>query len=202
MNDRIKELREQSLNAVAKISLERAELLTDFYKSDEAKTYSTPPKRAKAFEYLLMNKALCVNDGELIVGERGPEPKATPTYPELCTHSIQDFEILNSREKVPFKVDERVKDIQTEKIIPFWQRQSIRDKILNEMDEEWKAAYSAGVFTEFMEQRAPGHTVLDGSVHTDTNLGVVMRGDLITGQAGPVWDRLPLGASCSVLHSD
>jgi formate C-acetyltransferase len=165
MNDRIKKLREQSLKAEARISLERAELLTEFYKSDEAKTYSTPIKRAKAFEYLLTHKALCINDGELIVGERGPEAKATPTYPELCTHSIEDFEILNTREKVPFKVDERLKDIQTEKIIPFWKGQSIREKILKEMDKEWKEAYSAGVFTEFMEQRAPGHTVLDDKIY-------------------------------------
>ncbi|MBT8387919.1 MAG: formate C-acetyltransferase/glycerol dehydratase family glycyl radical enzyme, partial [Ignavibacteria bacterium] len=165
MNDRIKKLREQSLNAEAKISLERAELLTEFYLSDEAKLYSTPVKRAKAFEYLLSHKTLCLNDGELIVGERGPEPKATPTYPELCLHSIQDFEILNSREKIPFKVDMELKAIQTEKIIPFWQGQSIRDKIFNEIDQEWKTAYSAGVFTEFMEQRAPGHTVLDDKIY-------------------------------------
>ena len=165
MNDRIKKLREQSLIADAKISLERAKLLTEFYLSDEAKLYSTPVKRAKSFEYLLSHKTLCLNDGELIVGERGPEPKATPTYPELCLHSIQDFEILNSRDKIPFKVDKELNTIQTEKIIPFWQGQSIRDKIFHEMDQEWKTAYSAGVFTEFMEQRAPGHTVLDDKIY-------------------------------------
>ena len=165
MNERIKKLREQSLNAEAKISIERAELVTEFYLSDEAKLYSTPVKRAKSFEYLLSHKTLCLNDGELIVGERGPEPKATPTYPELCLHSIQDFEILNSRDKIPFKVDKELNAIQTEKIIPFWQGQSIRDKIFHEMDQEWKTAYTAGIFTEFMEQRAPGHTVLDDKIY-------------------------------------
>ena len=165
MNERIKKLREQSLNAEAKISIERAELVTEFYLSDEAKLYSTPVKRAKSFEYLLSHKTLCLNDGELIVGERGPEPKATPTYPELCLHSIQDFEILNSRDKIPFKVDKELNAIQTEKIIPFWQGQSIRDKIFHVMDQEWKTAYTAGIFTEFMEQRAPGHTVLDDKIY-------------------------------------
>ena len=28
------------------------------------------------------------------------------------------------------------------------------------MPQEWKEAYTAGVFTEFQEQRAPGHTAL------------------------------------------
>jgi formate C-acetyltransferase len=30
---------------------------------------------------------------------------------------------------------------------------------------EWKDAYEAGIFTEFMEQRAPGHTVLDDKIY-------------------------------------
>jgi formate C-acetyltransferase len=33
------------------------------------------------------------------------------------------------------------------------------------MSEKWKDAYEAGIFTEFMEQRAPGHTVLDGKIY-------------------------------------
>ncbi len=165
MNERIKSLREQSLNTEASISLERAKLLTEFYKSGEPNKNSVPVTRAKAFHYLLANKELCINDGELIVGERGPAPKATPTYPELCTHSLDDFEILNSREKVPFKVDEESKRFQKEEIIPFWDGTSIRNKILNEMSSDWKDAYEAGIFTEFMEQRAPGHTVMDDKIY-------------------------------------
>jgi len=165
MNKRIKSLREQSLNAEASISLERAELLTDFYKRGKPNKNSVPVKRAKAFNYLLANKELCINEGELIVGERGPAPKATPTYPELCTHSLGDFEILNSREKVPFKVADELKQIQQEKIIPFWDGKSIRNKILNTMSSDWKNTYDAGIFTEFMEQRAPGHTVLDDKIY-------------------------------------
>ena len=33
------------------------------------------------------------------------------------------------------------------------------------MPQEWKEAYEVGMFTEFMEQRAPGHTALDGKVY-------------------------------------
>ena len=29
----------------------------------------------------------------------------------------------------------------------------------------WRQAFEAGVFTEFMEQRAPGHTVADGKIY-------------------------------------
>jgi len=160
LSERVKKLRNQSLNAVEKISAERALLITQFYKSDEARELSPPVKRAKAFEYLLRNKKICINEGELIVGERGPAPKETPTYPEISLHSLQDLEILNSREKVFFMVDDEVKSIYENEIIPYWKGKSNRDRIMSLMNADWLNAYNAGVFTEFQEQRAPGHTVL------------------------------------------
>jgi formate C-acetyltransferase len=165
MNERIQKLRDQSLNAVNRISPERAILVTEFYQSDLAQKVSTPIKRALAFKYILENKKICINDGELIVGERGPEPKATPTYPEICLHSLQDLEILDQRPKVSFKSDAETKTIYKEKIIPFWQGKTHRDKIFEALDQEWKNAYQAGIFTEFQEQRAPGHTVLGDKIY-------------------------------------
>ena len=165
MNERIKTLREKSLNTEEIISIERARLLTEFYRTKDASINSAPVVRAKAFRYILENKELYLGDDELIVGERGPSPKATPTYPELCTHSLDDFNILNTREKIPFKVDNETRKYQEEEVIPFWSGRSIRDIILREMDTDWIEAYSAGVFTEFMEQRAPGHTVLDDKIY-------------------------------------
>ncbi len=160
ISDRVKKLREQSLNAVETLSAERAILITQFYKSDEASELSAPVKRAKAFEYLLKKKVICINEGELIVGERGPAPKATPTYPEISLHTLKDLDVLNTREKVFFRVDDEVKKIYEKEIIPFWTGKSNRDRIMSLMTPEWHNAYNAGLFTEFQEQRAPGHTVL------------------------------------------
>lgn len=159
MNQRIAKLRAESLKAVNRISPERAVLLTEFYQSRQARGLSVPVLRAKAFRYILENKKLYIGKGELIVGERGPEPKATPTYPEITLHSLKDLEILDSRPKVSFKVDEHTKTVYKEKIIPFWQGKTMRDKIFGALPPLWKQAYQAGVFTEFQEQRAPGHTV-------------------------------------------
>ncbi len=165
MNERIAKLREQSQKAIPRLDPERAILLTRFYQSDVADRVSTPVKRALAFKYLLENKQLCINDGELIVGEKGREPKATPTYPELCTHSLKDLEILNSRRNIPFAVSEETRQVYKDLIIPFWKGRSIREKIFELVFDEWKAAYEAGVFTEFQEQRAPGHTVLGDKIY-------------------------------------
>jgi trans-4-hydroxy-L-proline dehydratase len=160
ISERVKKLRDQSLNTVEKISEERALLITQFYKSDEGRELSVPVKRARAFEYILKSKKICINEGELIVGERGPAPKEVPTYPEISLHSLKDLEILSSREKVSFKVNNEVKSLYKDVIIPFWNGKSNRDRIMSLMTSEWLDAYHAGLFTEFQEQRAPGHTVL------------------------------------------
>jgi formate C-acetyltransferase len=165
MTDRIARLRKQSIEAQPVISMERASLLTRFYSGGEADGHPVPVARAMAFRYILENKELCLNDGELIVGERGPGPKETPTYPEICTHTQNDLEVLDTREKVRFSVSGESKKIQEDEIAPFWQGRSMRDRLLSEMTSEWKDAYDAGIFTEFQEQRAPGHTVLDDKIY-------------------------------------
>jgi len=165
VNERVKRLRQESLDAIPTISMERASLLTDFYRGGVPDRVSVPIARALAFNHLLEHKAICISEGELIVGERGPAPKATPTYPEICTHSVQDFDILDSREKIPFRVTAEDRDRQKNDIGPFWQGRSVRDRIFEAVDPEWIEAYEAGVFTEFQEQRAPGHTVLDDKIY-------------------------------------
>ena len=165
MSERVARLRQQSLDAVPSVSSERAELLTEFYRQNEGRMMSAPVRRALACQYLMEHKTIYINEGELIVGEKGPAPKAAPTYPELCCHSLEDLDILNSREKISFKVSPETRQIYEETIIPFWRGKTMRELLFAEMTEEWKAAYEAGVFTEFMEQRSPGHTVLDDKIY-------------------------------------
>src|SRR4030042_1289748 len=165
MNERVAKLRKQSVEIKPYISTERAELMTDFYKSEGFARESVPVCRALSFKYLMENKTIVINDGELIVGERGPAPKATPTYPELCCHSLEDLQILNTREKTSFIVTEEVRQVYKDKIIPFWTGKTIREKLFKAMDEKWLQAFNAGVFTEFMEQRAPGHAILDAKIY-------------------------------------
>ena len=166
MNERIKKLRQQTLDARPTLSPERARLITEFYKRQETRSLSTPMQHALAFKHIMENKRIVFNDGELIVGERGPAPKATPTYPEVCIHSLQDLRYLNDRKKTAFASDDETRRLYAEEIIPFWQGRSQRDRIFAEMAPAWIDAYEAGLFTEFMEQRAPGHTVLDGKIYT------------------------------------
>ncbi len=173
MTPRIKKLREQSLNAVNRISAERGLLITEFYKNHMAFGDSVPVQRAKAFRYIMENKFVCINDDELIVGERGSAPKSTPTYPEINVHSLLDLDILNTREKVWFRVDDETRKAFEDTIIPFWKGRSNRDRIMNSVSQGWKDAYAAGIFTEFMEQRAPGHTVAGDKIYKKGMLDII-----------------------------
>ena len=164
MNQRTENLRCESLDAVPSISPERALLMTRFYRQNEGR-YSVPVMRAKAFLHLCRNKTIHIGEDELIVGERGPRPKAVPTYPELTCHSLEDLHILDSRPKTWYRVDEECLRAYDEEVIPYWRGRSMRDRMFAELPQEWRDAYDAGIFTEFMEQRAPGHTVLDGKIY-------------------------------------
>jgi trans-4-hydroxy-L-proline dehydratase len=164
MNSRISHLREQSFTATPSISIERALLETEFYQENEGKC-SLPVLRARWFKYLCERKSLYIGPGELLVGERGPAPKAVPTFPELTCHSGDDLRILNDRTMTSYRVAEEDIRRYEEEVIPYWQGRSMRDRIFSEVPEEWRRAYEAGLFTEFMEQRAPGHTALDGTIY-------------------------------------
>ena len=166
MNERIQRLRTSSLETQPSLSAERADLVTQFYKSGIAQTASIPVQRALTFKYLLESKSIYIDKDELIVGERGPSPKATPTYPEVCIHSMEDLDLIASREKVSFSVDNKTRNIYKNEVIPFWLGKSIREKIFANMSPEWLDAYNAGIFTEFQEQRSPGHTVLGNKIYS------------------------------------
>ena len=165
MNDRIRKLRNQSLTAEPHLSIERAILVTEVYEKYLG-TVETPVLRALTFQHIMENKTLYIGEGELIVGEKGEKPQFAPSFPELCCHTIEDFEIMDQRDKIFFKVNEEAKRIQKEQIIPFWEQRSMRKAILEQMSPEWISCYESGIFTEFMEQRGPGHTVADGKMYT------------------------------------
>ena len=164
MNARIKRLRKRSLDAQPSVSIERALLMTEFYREHLGKV-STPVLRAMSFAHLCDKKNVYIGEDELIVGERGPAPKAVPTFPELTCHSKKDLRILDSRLMTRYRIPEAEIQTYADEVIPFWQGRNMRERLFDTVPEEWEKAYAAGLFTEFMEQRAPGHTALDGSIY-------------------------------------
>ena len=164
MNERIKHLRKETYEAQPSLSIERALIETRFYQENEGK-YSIPVLRALNYYELCKQKTIYIGPGELIVGERGPKPKAVPTFPELTCHSVDDLHILNTRELQRYSITQEDIDAYQREVIPYWKDRTMRERIFNHVPDTWRALYEAGVFTEFMEQRAPGHTALDGKIY-------------------------------------
>ena len=164
MNQRIQRLRKLSVETEPSLSIERALHETAFYKENYGK-HSIPVLRALNFLDHCRKKTLYIGDDELIVAERGPTPKAVPTFPELTCHSVEDFHVLNTRDQQRYTISEEDIATYAREVIPYWQGKTIRERIFSHVPDEWRAAYEAGLFTEFMEQRAPGHTALDGQIY-------------------------------------
>lgn len=165
MTSRTETLRCRSLEAKPTISSERAVLMTGFSRGHEGR-YSPPVMRGLALRHLVEHQTIFIGEGELIVGERGPAPKVVPTFPELTCHSLEDLRILNSRPKTWYVVPDEVLADYERIVIPYWHGRSLRDRMFEALAPEWHTAYEAGIFTEFMEQRAPGHTVLDDKIYS------------------------------------
>ena len=174
MNDRIRRLRQQNFDTPTTLSIERALIETAFYKENYG-TMSTPVLRARNFYEICKKKTIYIGPDELIVGERGPKPKAVPTFPELTCHSVDDLHTLNERELQRYTISQEDIDTYEREVIPYWKGKTQRERIFNHVSKEWEEAYHAGVFTEFMEQRAAGHTAMDGKMYHEGLLDVKRR---------------------------
>lgn len=164
MNSRIARLRQESFEARPSISVERALIETKFYREHYGR-HSLPVLRALVFKELCAKKTIYLGEGELIVGERGPRPGCVPTFPELTCHSAEDLRVLRTRPMTSYQVSDEDIDIYEQEVIPYWQGRSMRERVFAQVPDQWRTAYEAGLFTEFMEQRAPGHTALDGTIY-------------------------------------
>lgn len=164
MNDRVKRLHQQSIDTPTTLTIERALIETAFYKEN----YGKMPNcilRARNFYEICKKKTIYIGKDELIVGERGPVPKAVPTFPELTCHTVEDLHTLNDRELQPYYISQEDIDTYEREVIPYWEGRTQRERIFSHVSQEWEEAYHAGVFTEFMEQRAGGHTAMDGKMY-------------------------------------
>lgn len=187
MNERIRRLRRASTGAEPRLSLERARLATEAYAQYEGRV-ETPVLRALTLKHILQHKHLYLGADELLVGEKAEGPQQSPSFPELCCHTLEDLEVMDRRETIFFRVGPEERQVQAEGIIPFWQHRALRDKLLAKLPPQWHACYEAGLFTEFMEQRGPGHTVADGKMYRKGLLQVQREIDIALAALDPLQD--------------
>ena len=182
MNERVKRLRHQSETTQPYLDMERALIETATYLRYEG-TVSIPELRGLVLRDYFAHKSISIEPGELIVGEKGRGPQAAPTFPELCCHTLEDMHNMNDREQVNFTVTEDDLAAQRDIVIPYWTGRASRDAIMRAQEPAWHDAYEAGIFTEFYEQRAGGHTCLGSERGVRAGFGEI-RADIEASLAG------------------
>jgi len=103
------------------ICIERALLVTEYFKDKKNKKKPVIIQKAEAFSYILKNKSVKIYENELIVGTTTSKRVAGPIFPELHGLSVMtDLLKFNKREVNPLKITNKEKTQLLTKVIPFW----------------------------------------------------------------------------------
>ncbi len=134
---------------VEPVSLERAKLLTASFKETEG--LPVPIRRAEAFEKIVTEIPIYIDDGQLLVGDFASRPMAAEWYPDSEVESVIK-EIKDG--KSPYKVAESDMPILTE-ICDYWKYRAVTESFLRLLGEE-----EAKELLECAEQGAWIHSLL------------------------------------------
>ncbi|PKM55301.1 MAG: formate C-acetyltransferase/glycerol dehydratase family glycyl radical enzyme [Firmicutes bacterium HGW-Firmicutes-5] len=126
--DRIKSLKEKTLNEPRYLSLEQAKIITECYQQNE--DLPRILQRAKSLESALVNISIHIDTEELIVGNRTPGIRSGVVSPEAGISWIdEELSTLDSRPQDKFFVRPEDVSIFREEILPFWKGKSLEDMI-------------------------------------------------------------------------
>lgn len=162
---RVNYLRKVFLDRPYNVDVERLRLVTEAYQAHE----NSPRKLqcAYAFQNVLRNVKLYIDDQDLIVGDIAAPPKAAPIYPEFSVNWIID-EILHSpfekREHDQFYIrsDEEREEIL--KLCEYWKGKTVADLIESRLDYDQLKGSEVGekIFqTNLYHYAGTGHLAID-----------------------------------------
>ena len=160
ITDRIKLLREKSLDVSQEVCVERARYLTEEYRSNKSDQMIT--LRAKALRNVLEKMSIYIDSGELLVGNQASGVRAAPIFPEYTVDWIMDeIDDLPKRAGDRYEVSPAVREELLE-ICAWWKGRTLHDRCLATLPEEVKTAYEMGVLSATGNMTSgDGHIMLD-----------------------------------------
>jgi formate C-acetyltransferase len=135
--DRIEKLKKKVILQPHEICVERARLITEFYKANRGENPIT--RYAKALNYILTNMTIKIWDDEFIVGNRCTKFVGTPLYPEVRVDTIeQDIDLYSTRDVQKFRLTETDRQFLKDVIIPYWKNEehTVRAKFYSYLSPE------------------------------------------------------------------
>ena len=160
LTPRLQRLKEKILNARPEIHAQRALLVTQAYRETE----DQPPemKRAHAMEKIFCEGSVLIKNDELIIGCKTPTPLGSPLYPEFnCEWIKNEIDTLPDRFETSFYVSEEAKKIIKEEVIPFWDKKTVYDRIVENVPENSLQAVDEGLFFHYYLNRSIGHITVN-----------------------------------------
>ncbi|MGI6424297.1 MAG: glycyl radical protein [Tepidanaerobacteraceae bacterium] len=157
LTPRVKKLKEQLRSTKPNICVERAKLTTEAYK----KFFNEPPVllRAKLLDYLLENKSIVINEGELIVGNLGSKYRSAPVFPEYGARwIINEIDEFPTRGTDPLYISEEEKSELLD-ILGEWDGKGFAEVAESYLSEEVLEAERAGVLSVGSRITSTGHVV-------------------------------------------
>lgn len=125
---RLKRLREELLAARPAICIERARLVTEFYRREGFDESQPVMRQARALAHLLDRLPITIFDNELIVGSTTSHRLGTLLFPEFLAQAIwPELSTIATRAHDPVDISDAEGNVLADGVFPFW-----RDKTVSE----------------------------------------------------------------------
>ncbi|MFV0363293.1 MAG: glycyl radical protein [Suipraeoptans sp.] len=149
ISERIARLSDKVRNTPPTICIDRARLVTDFYKRPSMEPFIL--QRAKAFKHVLENKEIFIDDDSILAGHMASRMHAVPVFPEMSAWLREDLETLDTRKYDNFQFLSGEKD-ELRKIVADWEGGTFGDLTNAQITEEEWDLLKIGVFTKGISQ--------------------------------------------------
>lgn len=144
LSKRIKTLHEKAIHATATVSLDRARLVTEFYRNPSVEPFML--RKAHAFEYILMNKEIYIDDEAILVGNHGSRLRSVPVYPENTAWLADEIEDVDTRSADPYQFLPGEKE-ELKQIVEAWKGRAFGNYTAQQLTPEVQLHVDAGLYT-------------------------------------------------------
>lgn len=144
-HERMSKLKERVMDSMPTIELDRARIITKFYKENESLPILL--KRAGSLREVFEKIPVYIRDDELIVGGEGSVPGSIQLYPEYNISFLQkDIDNLDGRlEYCKFDISEEHKKEFLQEIVPYWKGKTVEELAFTMIPDEAKTAIKANI---------------------------------------------------------
>lgn len=160
MNNRIQSIKDSLFKNNREVSIERAMLIKESYQQNEDKPVII--KRALAYQHILENHLIDLDDNDLLVGVRSIKPRAGVISPEMSPYWIkEEIDDFSTRDQDKFDLSSIDKEIYLNEIHPYFVGKSLKDYYDKEVEDDIVKAQSTGIFAINQTDKGQGHIIPD-----------------------------------------